>query len=336
MKINKFNTSKNVFIVAEIGNNHEGSIIAAKNMISAAADAGVNAVKFQTIVPELFVSKNNFERFKKLKSFQLKYSQFETLANFSEKKGVLFCSTPFDLETAKFLNNIQTFFKISSGDNEFYPLIDQICKFKKPIILSTGLVDIKQIKKIVKFISNYNFYKKNNLGLLHCVSSYPTDLFEINLKSIKFLKNFFSDLTIGFSDHTLGIEASLFSVACGAEIVEKHFTLNKNYSNFRDHQLSADPKEMKSLVNKIRSLEKILGTEQKKINISEKKSVIEYKRSIAANKNLSKGSKIKKNDIMWIRPGQGFQPGQEKKILNKKLTKDIKQGEIFNRNYFQK
>lgn len=336
MKINKFNTSKNVFIVAEIGNNHEGNFKIAKEMISAAADSGVNAVKFQTIVPELFVSKDNAARFNKLKSFQLKYSQFEKLAIFCERKGVLFCSTPFDLESAKFLNQIQTFFKISSGDNEFFPMINEICKYKKPIILSTGLVEINQIKKIVKFIKKNDYYKKNNLGLLHCVSSYPTDLHEINLNSIKYLKKIFSNLAIGFSDHTLGIDACIFSIACGAEIIEKHFTLDKNFSNFRDHKLSADPKEMKQLVNQIRNLEIILGKEQKIINTSEKKSVIEYKRSIAAKRDLAKGHRIKKSDLMWIRPGKGFQPGQENKIINKKLVKSLKMGDFFNKNYFQK
>jgi len=277
MKINNFDTSKKIFIIAEIGNNHEGNYNNAKDMISAAADTGANAVKFQTIVPELFINKENILRFNKLKSFQLTYSQFEKLSIFASKKNILFCSTPFDIISAKFLNNIQSFFKISSGDNEFYPLIESICKFKKPVILSTGLVNLYKIKKIVKFIKK-NIDYRSKLALLHCVSTYPTPIEEANLRSINVLKENFKELTIGYSDHTLGINAAILSAACGAKIIEKHFTIDKNFSNFRDHKISADPKDMTKMVKKIRNIEKILGNSVKDIQKSENIGLIDYTR----------------------------------------------------------
>ena len=335
MIIKNYNTSNEVFIIAEIGNNHEGNYNTALEMISAAADTGANAVKFQTIVPELFINKENIIRFKKLKSFQLTYNQFEKLSNFASKKNILFCSTPFDIKSAKFLNNIQSFFKISSGDNEFFPLIESVCKFNKPVILSTGLINLNKIKSIVKFIKK-KIDHKSKLALLHCVSTYPTPIIEANLRSINVLKENFKELTIGYSDHTLGIDAAILSVACGAKIIEKHFTIDKNFSDFRDHQISADPKDMTKMIKKIRKIEKILGKNNKDIQSSEKNGLIEYTRSIASNKFLKKGVKVKKSDLIWIRPGKGFKPGYEKNVLNKRLKKNIEIGHIFQKSDFKK
>jgi len=334
MIIGKHNTENKVFIIAEIGNNHEGDFNLAKEMICAAVDTGVDAVKFQTIVPELLVNKINIERFNKLKSFQFSYKQFEKLSKFCDDRKILFCSTPFDIKSAIFLNNIQSFFKISSGDNEFYPLIDTICKFHKPIILSTGLINLTKVKKIVSYLLKKN-KKHTDLALLHCVSSYPTQFDEANINSIISLKQNFNKLTIGYSDHTLGIDAAYLSVACGARIIEKHFTIDKNYSNFRDHKLSANPKELSLLVKKIRIAEKLLGINEINIQVSEKDSIIAYKRSIASNKAMKKGKKISKKDLIWIRPGSGYFPGQEDKIIGKTLKTNIKKSHIFSKKDFK-
>ena len=140
----------------------------------------------------------------------------------------------------------------------------------------------------------------------------------------------------GYSDHTIGIDTAVYSVALGARIVEKHFTIDKNFSNFRDHQISADPKDMIKMIKKIRNIEKILGDNKKDIQPSEKNGLIEYTRSIAANKFLQKGSKVKKNDLMWIRPGNGFRPGHENNVLNKTLKQNIKNGHIFQKSDFEK
>jgi sialic acid synthase SpsE len=321
MKIGKINTDKKVFIVAEIGNNHEGNFDLAKKMIIDAAATGVDAVKFQTFIPEQFVSFKDQSRLNRLRSFQLNYKQFRELSKLAKKKGLIFFSTPLDIESAKFLNTIQPIFKISSGDNNFYSLIDTVAGFGKPMIVSTGAADINYIKKVYNIISRIWSSKKKylqNLAFLHCVSSYPVPNEQANLASILFLKKMFTDVVIGYSDHTIGIDAAVFSVVAGARIIEKHFTLDKNYSDFRDHKLSADPQEMRLMVNKIREVEKIFGKEEKKPQQCEKGMNILARRSIAAVCNLKVGTKLSSSDLTWVRPGKGFSPGEEKKLLEKK------------------
>ena len=163
MKIGKIDTNKKVFIVAEIGNNHEGNFKIAKKMIIEAAAAGVDAVKFQTYIPEHFVSCEDQARLNRLRSFQLSYNQFLELSKIAKKKGLIFFSTPLDIQSAKFLNTIQPIFKISSGDNNFYPLIDTVAKFRKPVILSTGAADTLAIKNVYNRISKIWSSKKKNI-----------------------------------------------------------------------------------------------------------------------------------------------------------------------------
>ena len=223
MKIGKINTDKKkVFIIAEIGNNHEGNFELAKKMINAAAATGVDAVKFQTFIPEKYISNVDQLRITKLRKFKLSYDQFNKLSLLAKKGINIFFSTPFDIESAKFLNTVQPIFKISSGDNNFYSLIETVLRFKKPLIISTGASNISDIEKLYKKISK-NFKLKNNLSFLHCVSSYPVPNNETNLASISYLKKKFPKAVIGYSDHTLGIDAAAFSVIAGARIVEKHF-----------------------------------------------------------------------------------------------------------------
>ena len=331
MKIGNIDTSKKVFIVAEIDNNHEGSFKIAKKLINEAATVGVDAVKFQTFIPEQFVSSENETRLNQLRKFQLSYKQFKDLSKFAKKKGLIFFSTPLDLRSAKFLNKIQPIFKISSGDNNYYKLIETVASFRKPMIVSTGVANINIIKKVynkILKIWTQKYRKSKNLALLHCVASYPVPNEQANLASIIHLKKLFPNAVIGYSDHTIGTEAAISSVMSGARIVEKHFTLNKNYSDFRDHQLSADPNEMKLIVDKIRNVEKMFGREEKKQQSCEKEMQIVGRRSIAAGRNLKFGTKVKISDLTWVRPGKGFSPGEEKKVIGKKLVKNLKLGEI--------
>ncbi len=240
-----------------------------------------------------------------------------------------------DIKSAKFLNTIQPIFKISSGDNDFYPLIDLVANFKKPIIVSTGIADIKIIKKVYNKILKIHSSKKKyhlNLAFLHCVSSYPVPNEQANLASISYLKKLFPKVVVGYSDHTIGIEAAVLSVVAGARIIEKHFTLDKNFSNFRDHQLSADPEEMRMMVKKIREAEKMLGEEEKKIQLCEKEMKILGRRSIAVAHNLIAGTRLSRSDLIWVRPGKGFSPGDEKKIIGKKIRRNLKMGEIIRKN----
>jgi sialic acid synthase SpsE len=328
MKIENSDTEKEVLVIAEIGNNHEGSYALAEEMIGLAAEAGVGAVKFQTFRTEYYVSRKDEKRFNKLKSFELKYEEFEKLSKVAKTAGILFLSTPFDLESAKFLNNIVSAFKISSGDNNFYPLIATVAQTGKPILMSTGLADLELIRYSKSLIERiWNEAKiVQDTAILHCVTSYPVAPEDANLAMISHLKRELK-CTIGYSDHTVGIEASALSVALGAEIIEKHFTIDKNYSDFRDHQLSADPKEMTALVQKVRRISTLLGKEEIVPQDRERDSVKLLRRSIVASRDLPEGAVIELADITWVRPECGLPPGSEHLVLGRSLTRSIQMGE---------
>ena len=334
----KFDKLKKIFLVAEIGNNHEGSFKLAKKLILSAKKCGADAVKFQTFIPEKFVHFSDKKRLSKLKKFQLSFKEFKKLSNFAKKNKIIFFSTPLDIESAKFLNSIQSFFKISSGDNNFFPLIEKIACLNKDIILSTGLMTIKEIEKTKKFI--FNIWKKSNfkrkLSILHCVSSYPVEKQNANLLAIKTLKKKFISCNIGYSDHTVGITACIAAAALGAKIIEKHFTLDKNYSTFRDHKISANPKEFEDLADHIKSINLMLGDGKKKISKAEKNNIKSMRRSIAVNQNFIKGQKIKKTQLIWLRPESSYKPGEEKTILNQVLKKNLNKGEFILKKHFKK
>ena len=260
MKIKNKNSNNNVIIIAEIGNNHEGSIKLARKMIKMAKLSGADAVKFQTINPSKLVEEGDKKRIKQLKKFELSNLQFSSLKKYCDKLDIIFLSTPFDLEAVDVLNPLVPAFKISSGDNDYYELINKVLSKRKPIIVSNLLKNQKEIYKLQSYLKKNNKFKgrfRDNIAFLHCVSKYPTSLEEAYLENLNFLKKF--DVTLGYSDHTLGYEACITSVIKGARIIEKHFTLDKNLSDFRDHKLSADPKEFKEMVRIIRNIEILLN-----------------------------------------------------------------------------
>jgi len=328
-------TKKKVMIIAEIGNNHEGNFKIAKKLIDEAKSCKVDAVKFQTFNKNLFYANNQKKSHKKLKKFNLSFKEFKKLSQYAKQKNLIFFSTPLDLLSAENLNGIQNLFKIASSDNNYFDLIKKIASFKKDIIISTGYADIKLIKKIESKILNSWWNKKNklNLAFLHCVSSYPTKFNESNIFSIKYLKEKVSKKTIiGYSDHTEGIETSLLAVSLGAKIIEKHFTLDKNFSSFRDHALSSDPKEMKNLVEKIRQLERMMKNNKKTLQFSEIATLKLNRRSCAVSTNLKAGEKIYEKDIIGVRPMLGIPINNKKIFVNKKLKKDLRSGTILKLN----
>lgn len=327
MQFGSVDTTKKTFIVAEAGNNHEGNFGSAKELVIRAADAGVDAIKFQTFIPELLVSPINTERLRRLRSFQLSFAQFESLAQLACDNGIVFFSTPLDIESAHFLNSIQSVFKIASGDNDFLPLVDTILSFKKPVIVSTGISTFDQTDALYNLFNSRG--QLSSLSFLHCVSSYPTPYAQGNLLAIRTLCDRYKDVTIGYSDHTMGTSAAIYSVAIGARIVEKHFTLSKERSSFRDHQLSADPDELKSLVSKIRELESLLGDGVKALQPSEMDLVVEARRSIAAATDIPAGHLITLGDLVWLRPALGFRPGSEALVVGKVTRKSVSRGHIF-------
>ena len=314
MNICKHNIKNKVLIVAEIGNNHEGNLKLAKKLIKEAYKAGADAVKFQTFITEEYISQKDEERFNRIKSFQLSFQEFKILKNYADSIGMIFFSSIFDLSSAKLIKNILPLYKISSGDINFYPLLEHLSKTSKPIILSTGISNLRQVKKSYNFIKRINANKK--IIVLHCISEYPTIDENANLSEIQILKKNFP--IVGYSDHTLGIEACISSVALGARIIEKHFTIDKNYSKFRDHQISSDPLEFLQLVKSIRRIEKMMLVKNKHKVLN--KSIT---RSIVLNTDLKKDTVIKKEHISWLRPGYGIPPGSENLIVGKKVKKNL-------------
>ncbi len=327
MHIGPIDLSKDILFIAEIGNNHEGNYDLAAEMIRLAAMSGAGAVKFQKIVPSQLVSVKQEARIRQLEKFRLSDSQYVQLSKVAQKEGVLFLCTPFDIESVCFLDSLVPAFKIASGDNNFFPLIEAVAKMGKPIILSSGLTDWEQIKKAKGFIDQvwraHNI--RQELAILHCVVSYPTEPKEANLLAIRELRKL--DVTVGYSDHTTGVEAGILAVALGARILEKHFTVSKDYSDFRDHKISADPDEFRDLVQRVRRTEELLGDGVKRLQEAEKKVVQSVRRSIAANRDLSEGMVIAWSDLTWVRPGVGLPPGNESNVLGKKLKRPVAFGD---------
>ena len=270
MQIENHQIDKQVFIIAEIGNNHEGDFELAKDLIQLASESGANAVKFQTIVPEKLIPKNQIDRLNQLEKYRLTYEQFRELSDVARKKEVIFLSTPFDIESALFLNEIVSAFKVSSGDNNFFPLLTTIANTGKPIIMSTGMMNLSEVNYSVNFIEDYWKNKKINqeIALLHCVSCYPTKFSEANLSKIISLKEYSN--IVGYSDHTNSFLPSYLAVSRGACIVEKHITLDYNIRDAQDWKVSAGPDNFEEFVKNLKMIKPILGEEKKKLKIVKK------------------------------------------------------------------
>lgn len=328
MRIHDFNLEEKVLIVAEIGNNHEGNFHVAEQLVRKAAECNVGAVKFQTFKTRYFVSPADKARYERLSSFELSHGQFRKLRELAKSLGLLFISTPLDLESAAQLEGLVDSYKIASGDNNFYPMIERICRTGKPIILSSGLSNLKRIVRSKRYIEDRwaSVGIVQDLAVLHCISSYPAPPDQLNLAAIALLRDELG-CTIGYSDHTEGVDACLVAVSLGARIIEKHFTLDKNYSDFRDHQLSADPSEMKHLVEQVSRVTLMLGKPEKSIQRCEEEVCKVARRSIVAAKNLPRSHRVGWEDLTWLRPAGGLEPGEESRVIGKILKRDVAFGE---------
>ena len=334
MKKIYFNSLQKTFIIAEIGNNHEGNYKIAKKLIELAAKAGVDAVKFQTFKVDEFINKQEKKRFNQLKNFQLSFNQFKNLKIIANSYNLRFMSTPLDYESSNFLLHNSDLMKIASCDNNFFPLIENIIVRNKPLIISTGLLKLKEITYLIKKITDKIGKQKvkEKIALLHCVTSYPVEDENANLYSINFLKNKF-DLCVGYSDHTLGKEACLLAVSNGAKIIEKHFTIDKNYSEFRDHAMSADYEELSEIVKSIRKIEKLKGFYQKEIQKCEIPFLRAIRRMPFAKQNIKKGDKISFTNTRFLRSTESTNFLDLEKIIGKKTKIEIKKNQIIkNRN----
>jgi pseudaminic acid synthase len=323
------------FIIAEISANHGGSITKAKKMIKAAKKAGVDAVKIQTYEADSMTINSHKEDFRikhgiwkgqKLydlyKTAQTPYAWHHSLFEFAKKEGILIFSTPFDYKGVDLLEKLKVpLYKIASFEITDHPLIEYIASKNKPILLSTGMSSEKDIGEALEVIKTKGL---KEILLFHCISSYPAKVEDYNLNMIKTLAKDFKTL-VGLSDHTLGIEAALASVALGAVAIEKHFKLSKNDLG-PDSQFSSDPKEMRDLVTKTHEVWKGLGSGNYERAIEEKKNLV-FRRSIYFIKDLKEGHIISKDDIKCIRPSFGLEPKNIKKVISKKTKLKIKKGD---------
>lgn len=328
MRIGDVDLDERVLVVAEIGNNHEGDLDVARDLVRQAAEAGVGAVKFQTYRTEHYVSRADAERFARLESFRLPDSAWAELSALAHGSALLFLSTPLDLGSLDLLLPVVDGVKIASGDNDFVPLLRRAARSDRPLVVSTGVSDLDRVLETVDLIERERAAGGSSAGLvvLHCVSSYPTPPEEANLLAIGELRERLS-CTIGYSDHTTGLDAAMLAVALGARVIEKHFTLDKGYSAFRDHQLSADPAELAELVRAVRRAETLLGRPGKRLQASEAGNVAAIRRSIVAGRDLPAGHELVVDDFTWIRPAGGLRPGEEWRLVGRRLGRPVRFGE---------
>jgi len=330
---------KNTFIIAEAGVNHNGSYELATQLIDAAIEAGVDAVKFQTWKTELLVTedaemaeyqKENTQivesQFQMLKRLELSYADFRELKKYCDKKEILFLSTPDEEQSATFLNDLQDIFKIGSGELTNTPFLRHIASFGKPIILSTGMGYLSEVEHAILTLTQAGVLL-NNLTILHATTDYPTASIDVNLKAMNTMKNAFPGISIGYSDHTLGIEIPVAAVAMGATIIEKHFTLDNTMLG-PDHKASLEPKELKEMVRAIRSVELALGTGWKVPTKTELDNRNIVRKSLVAECDIVAGELITAEMLIIKRPGTGISPMRWDELVNSIAKKSYKAGEL--------
>jgi N-acetylneuraminate synthase len=323
------------FLIAEIGVNHNGSIALAKKLIDKAYQAKVDAVKFQTFSADRLVTRNapqakyqeentkkDQTQYQLLKRLELTPDDFYELKKHCQQLGIQFLSSPFDEEAVNLLEEIGVeAYKIPSGEITNLPYLAHVASKNKPVILSTGMATIPEITEAVKIIKSIG---NQEIILLQCTSSYPTKPEDANLRVMDTLRSLFN-CPVGFSDHTLGCEIAIAAVAMGADVVEKHFTLDKSMEG-PDHKASINPKDLIYLVQSIRKIEAAIG-DGKKIPTQEEKNISKFvRKSIYANQDIHANERITNEKLVIQRPGDGLPPSALKSILGKKAKVTIKKG----------
>ena len=329
MKIGKFNTNEKVFIIAELSANHNRSLQIAKDTVYAAKNAGADAVKLQTYTPEWMTIKCDKKEFKAGDLWKDEYlfdlykkamtplEWHKELFSYARSLDLEVFSSPFSKEAVDFLEQFNPpAYKIASFEITDYELIDYTAGKGRPIIVSTGIAEFEDIQNAVDTAKKHNI----DIALLKCTSAYPAPRNEINLKTIKALEEVFN-VTVGFSDHTLGISAPIAAVSLGARIIEKHFILDKNIDS-PDKEFSLTPKDFKEMVKAVREVEEMIG----EVSFKPKKGR-NFARSLYVVKDIKKGEKFTKENIKAIRPGLGLHPKYLPQILGKKACRDFERGE---------
>ena len=323
-------------IIAEAGVNHNGDLQMAKQLVDQAKAAGADIVKFQTAKLGSLVSKyagmadyqkkntGHVESQKEmLQKLLLPYEDFICLSEYCKEVGIGFLSTPFDVESIHFLEELVPFWKVPSGEITNYPYLVEIGKTKKPVILSTGMCEIAEIDDAVAVLRENG---TTDLTLLHCNTQYPTPYEDVNLRAMETLQKRYH-VDVGYSDHTRGIEVPIAAVARGAVVIEKHFTLDRNLPG-PDHKASLEPEELRTMVRAIRNIELALGSPEKKVSPSEKENLSVARKSIVAAREIKKGELLGEDNLTTKRPGNGISPMKWNEVIGTYAVKDFKEDEL--------
>lgn len=327
-----------VFIIAEIGVNHNGKAALAHDMIDIVADSGCDCVKFQTFTANEFCNNPNdtyeyisqgetvkesmLEMFRRL---EFNYDEFNELFIHARERNLIPLSTPTDKKAIDLLNNLDCHaYKIGSDDLIYSPFLSLVASNKKPIIISTGMAETDDIDRALKVIEDAG---NEDIVILHCISQYPTPVENINLNRMIMLRKRYPNIIIGYSDHSWGITSAIGAVALGAKVLEKHFTLDNDMPG-PDHRFSANPEQLSVLVSEVRTIEKSLGSNKIVLTSEDKEMASLCHRSIYAARNLSVGDVLVEDDLVYQRPGIGLMPYENKSIIGRKLNKNILKGEL--------
>ena len=323
-------------IIAEAGVNHNGSLAMAKELVDTAKECGADIVKFQTAKLDSLVSK-----FAKMADYQkknmgeeksqkdmlskllLSFEDFTELAHYCRQVGIMFLSTPFDIESIRFLNDMQDIWKIPSGEITNYPYLVEIAKTGKKVIFSTGMAEMGEIEDALSVLNRNG---TTDITVLHCTTEYPAPINDVNLRVMETLREAFG-YPVGYSDHTQGIEVSLAAAALGAAVIEKHFTLDRNLSG-PDHKASLEPAELRSMVDGIRKVESALGSTKKKLSDAEIRNRDVARKSIVAKRIIHAGEVLTEDNITTKRPGTGISPMRWNEVLGTKAIRDFREDEL--------
>lgn len=325
-----------VFIIAEAGVNHNGSLSMAKELVRKAKLAGADCIKFQTFIAEKLVTgdgqkaeyqkaQTNAEesQLEMLKKLELTQEEFRELAEFCRAEGILFLSTAFDMESLAFLEELKMpCYKIPSGEITNYPYLAAIGRTGKPVILSTGMCDMEEVEAAVQVLKEHG---TGEITLLHCTTEYPAPFADVNLRAMQTLQEQFH-CKVGYSDHTPGIEIPVAAVAMGAVVIEKHFTLDKNLEG-PDHKASLNPEELSRMIQLIHNVETALGDGKKKAASSELGNRQAARKSIVAARSIRKGELFSEENLTVKRPGDGLSPMKWKETLGRTAPRDFQKDE---------
>ncbi len=321
------------YVIAEIGSNHNGDMDLCRRLIDAAADAGADAVKFQSwsetslIAQEEYARNTEYADTKRhfgsladmVRRYQLTPDQHYVAREHCAKRGIAFCSTPFSREEVDLLASLDVpFFKVASMDVDYLPFLKYVARQRRPLVISTGMATLAEIERAIAVARAEG---NERVILLHCVSIYPPDPETVNLRNIAMLRHAF-DVPVGFSDHTLGIAIPLAAVALGACVIEKHFTLDKEMNGW-DHAISADPSELQAIVEKSKEVFLSLGTTQRVLSTAELAKRGKFRRSLVALRSLPSGHPLTDDDLTAKRPGTGIAPDELAYVVGRRLAVDV-------------